>query len=71
MAILADLGAGFFFLPWLSTVSSERGKIMGGPRLRVQGRGNGIMRRTLGEVVCFIWRVGGSSLFWEWSGQSV
>ena len=53
-AVLVDLGVDYFFLPRLSIVSSGRGKIMGGPKLRVRGRGKGTVRGTEGEVVVFM-----------------
>ena len=49
-----DLGAGFFLLLRLSTVSSRRDKITGGTELRVRGHGRGTLRGTLGEVVLFM-----------------
>ena len=35
VGVLVDLGASFFFLIGLSTLSSGRGKAMGGPKIRV------------------------------------
>ena len=58
--VLVDLGADFFFMTEFSTLSSGKGSTMGGPELRVQGRGRGAARGTLIEVVVFLWylRVG-------------
>ena len=55
MRVLVDLRVGFFFLTGLSTLSSGRGKTMGGPKLRVRSRGKGAVMGMLGEVVVFLW----------------
>jgi len=49
--VLVDLGAGFFFMTELSTLSSGKGSVIGGPELRVRGHGRGAARGTLGKVV--------------------
>jgi len=54
VGVLVDLRAGFFFLTWLSTLSSGKGGKMGGLELRVQGHDKGTARATLGEVVVFL-----------------
>ena len=50
-AVLMDFGVDYFLFPRLSIVSSGRGKIMGGPKLRILGLGKGTLRGTEGKVV--------------------
>jgi len=54
VSVLVNLRAGFSFLTGLSTLYSGRGKTMGEPELRVQGRGRDALMGMLGEVVVFL-----------------
>ena len=64
--VLVDLGANFFFMTELSTLSYGKGSTMGGPKLRVRGHGRGAARGTLGEMVVFQWHLrAGLVIVWD------